>query len=87
VHPGGRAILDSIEVALELGPERLAASRRVLRDYGNMAGASVIFVLDEIRRCGDGEEWGVLIGFGPGITVETMVLNACNRQRETRNQG
>uniref|UniRef100_A0ACD6AE28 Uncharacterized protein n=1 Tax=Avena sativa TaxID=4498 RepID=A0ACD6AE28_AVESA len=81
MHPGGRAILDGIEAALELGPEKLAASRRVLRDYGNMSGASVIFVLDEIRRRGDGEEWGVLIGFGPGMTVETMVLRACDRPK------
>jgi predicted naringenin-chalcone synthase len=80
VHPGGRAILDSVEAALELEPEKLAASRRVLRDYGNMAGVSVIFVLDEIRRRSHGEEWGVLVGFGPGITVETMVLRACNRK-------
>uniref|UniRef100_A0ACD5ZK50 Uncharacterized protein n=1 Tax=Avena sativa TaxID=4498 RepID=A0ACD5ZK50_AVESA len=79
MHPGGRAILDGVEAALELGPEKLAASRWVLRDYGNMSGASVIFVLDEIRRQGHGEEWGVLIGFGPGMTVETMVLRACNR--------
>jgi bisdemethoxycurcumin synthase len=43
-----------------------------------MSGASVIFVLDELRRrCGmlDGD-FGVMLGFGPGFTVETMVLRA-----------
>jgi predicted naringenin-chalcone synthase len=82
VHPGIRAILDHIDRALPLEPRKLAASRTVLRDYGNMLGATVIFVLDEQRRRmeEDGEkgEWGVMMGFGPGFTIETMVLHATN---------
>ncbi|KAJ1275705.1 hypothetical protein BS78_05G156400 [Paspalum vaginatum] len=78
VHPGGPAILDGVEAALELEPEKLAASRRVLREYGNMSGASMIFVLDELRREELGGRSGVMLGLGPGITVETMVLrSAC----------
>jgi predicted naringenin-chalcone synthase len=49
VHPGGPAILDSIEAALALEPGKLTASRHVLREYGNMLGVSVIFVLDKLR--------------------------------------
>ncbi|KAE8800052.1 Chalcone synthase 2 [Hordeum vulgare] len=80
IHPGGRAILDHVEELLGLDAEKLAASRRVLREYGNMSGATVIFVLDELRRrMARGEEvaeWGVMVAFGPGITIETMVLHA-----------
>ncbi|KQK15944.1 bisdemethoxycurcumin synthase [Brachypodium distachyon] len=79
VHPGIRAILDQIDKALRLEPGKLAASFTVLREYGNMLGATVIFVLDEQRRRmeeEEGGEWGVLMGFGPGFTVETMVLRA-----------
>ncbi|KAJ1275709.1 hypothetical protein BS78_05G156800 [Paspalum vaginatum] len=87
VHPGGRAILDTYEAALGLEPRKLAASRHVLSEYGNMMGATVIFVLDEIRRrrCRrqDGAdedeedcEWGVMTGLGPGLTIETIVLHA-----------
>ncbi|KAK1680026.1 hypothetical protein QYE76_040874 [Lolium multiflorum] len=47
VHLGMRAILDHIDMALALEPWKLAASRTVLREYGNMLGAMVIFVLDE----------------------------------------
>lgn len=83
-HPGGRAILDSYEAALGLKPGKLAASRSVLSDYGNMAGATIIFVLDELRRRRDVEsshcEWGVLLGLGPGLTIETMVLRATTGQ-------
>uniref|UniRef100_M8BXL0 Chalcone synthase n=1 Tax=Aegilops tauschii TaxID=37682 RepID=M8BXL0_AEGTA len=85
VHPGSSAMLDHIVRALRLAPGKLAASRTVVREYGNMLGATVIFVLDEVRRQredpeGEGashdEDWGVMMGFGPGFTVETMLLHA-----------
>ena len=72
VHPGGRVILDSCETALALEAGKLAASRRVLSEYGNMGGVTIFFVLDEIRRRrhqdgGQKEggmvdcEWGVML--------------------------
>ncbi|CAD6256898.1 unnamed protein product [Miscanthus lutarioriparius] len=86
LHPGGRAILDSYEAALGLDPGKLAASRHVLSEYGNMIGATIIFVLDEIRRRrhDDGKDcqWGVMSGLGPGLTIETIVLHATGRQDE-----
>ncbi|KAL0911556.1 hypothetical protein M5K25_019705 [Dendrobium thyrsiflorum] len=84
-HPGGRAILDQLEERLRLRPEKLMASRHVLAEYGNMAGVSVHFILDEVRKrsvkegkmsTGEGFEWGVLLGLGPGITVETVLLRS-----------
>ncbi|XBI30976.1 hypothetical protein VPH35_054612 [Triticum aestivum] len=83
VHPGGRAILDKVEAALGLKPEKMRASRKVLAEYGNMGSACAWFVLDELRRwsaaegCstnGEGCEWGVLFGFGPGLTMDTVLL-------------
>ncbi|XP_037449453.1 bisdemethoxycurcumin synthase-like [Triticum dicoccoides] len=75
VHPGGRQILDNIDKVLKLEPEKLAASRHVLREYGNMSGATIVFVLDELRqRRSLLPEWGAMMAFGPGITIETMVL-------------
>lgn len=85
VHPGGPAILDQIEAALGLHPDKLRCSRHVLSEYGNMASACVLFVLHEMRTSsarrgeattGEGFEWGVLYGFGPGLTVETVLLRA-----------
>ncbi|GJN11832.1 hypothetical protein PR202_ga30059 [Eleusine coracana subsp. coracana] len=82
VHPGGRPILDNIETVLKLEPGKLAASRNVLREHGNMSGATIVFVLDELRRRKKEEgdhrlpEWGALMAFGPGITVETIVLRS-----------
>ncbi|XP_047947948.1 chalcone synthase-like [Salvia hispanica] len=84
-HPGGPAILEQIERGLGLKAEKLRVSRRVLREYGNVSSASVVFIMDEMRRSsaeeglsttGEGLDWGVLFGFGPGITVETVVLRS-----------
>ncbi|KAJ4838033.1 hypothetical protein Tsubulata_019511 [Turnera subulata] len=84
-HPGGPAILDQVEAKLQLKPEKLRATRQVLSDYGNMSSACVLFIMDEMRNksaqdglksTGEGLEWGVLFGFGPGLTVETVVLHS-----------
>ncbi|KAI3916970.1 hypothetical protein MKW98_014431 [Papaver atlanticum] len=84
-HPGGPAILDQVEAKLGLKEEKLKATRHVLSEYGNMSSACVPFILDEMRKksleegkstTGDGLEWGVLFGFGPGLTVETVVLHS-----------
>ncbi|XP_044475922.1 chalcone synthase 2-like [Mangifera indica] len=86
-HPGGPAILDQIEAKLGLEPEKLRATRHVLAEYGNMSSVTVLFVLDEMRKnsiengsktTGEGLEWGVLFGFGPGLTIETLVLHSIN---------
>ncbi|CAN6381405.1 unnamed protein product [Urochloa humidicola] len=82
MHPGGRAILDSYEAALGLEPEKLSASRHVLSEHGNVLGATIIFVLDELRRRGVDCEWGVMVAVGPGITIETMVLRASSSRDE-----
>ena len=84
-HPGGPAILDQVELKLGLNKEKLAASRHVLDQYGNMSSACVLFILDQVRRSsvsrgtattGEGHEWGVLLGFGSGLTCETVVLRS-----------
>lgn len=48
VHPGGRAILDKVRDALDLDEAQLGASRSVLREYGNMSSATILFVLKEM---------------------------------------
>ena len=75
VHPGGRAILDRLEEGLGLPPEALAASRDVLRRYGNMSSATVLFVLAELlAQPGPLGEPIVAMAFGPGLTVASGLL-------------
>ncbi|XP_024025578.1 chalcone synthase 2 [Morus notabilis] len=84
-HPGGAAILRAIEEKAELKKEKLKDTWNVWSEYGNMSSATVFFILNQMRKrslaekkstTGDGLEWGVLLGFGPGLTVETVVLQS-----------
>lgn len=78
VHPGGRAVLDRVESGLELAPETLAVSRAVLRDYGNMSSATILFILHALltgEALTDGEAIATL-AFGPGLTMEAALLTA-----------
>ncbi|MGC1361546.1 MAG: type III polyketide synthase [Silvibacterium sp.] len=72
VHPGGRTILDAVGEGLELAPEKLAPSRSVLRRFGNMSSATVMFVLQDMMREAEPGQRGCAMSFGPGLTAETM---------------
>jgi predicted naringenin-chalcone synthase len=76
IHPGGRAILDKIQSGLELNNGALDTSREVLRQFGNMSSATILFVLDKIRSAPGSTPGEVVfaMAFGPGLTVETAVL-------------
>ena len=80
-HPGGPVILDQVEAKLQLEKEKMRATRHILSEFGNMSSACVLFIMDEMRKrsaeqgkatTGEGLEWGVLFGFGPGLTVESL---------------
>ncbi|KAK2985977.1 hypothetical protein RJ640_026454 [Escallonia rubra] len=84
-HPGGPAILDQVEEKLALKINKLRPTRHVLSEYGNMSSAGVFFIMDEMRKSstkeglkttGEGLEWGVLLGFGPGITIDAVILHS-----------
>jgi len=74
VHPGGRTVLDAVEHAFHLAPHALAASREVLRAYGNMSSATVMFVIERMLREGSGARLGCGMSFGPGLVAETMLF-------------
>lgn len=76
VHPGGPSILDAIRGKLELTDEQMALSWKALRNHGNCSSATVLLMLDELLRSGQAKpgEWGVMMAFGPGLTLETCLL-------------
>jgi predicted naringenin-chalcone synthase len=75
-HPGGRKILEAFERTVALPKDALAASRKVLRDHGNLSSATVLYILDEHLRRGVARagERGLLIAFGPGFGAELLLL-------------
>ncbi|RLK46610.1 type III polyketide synthase [Microbacterium telephonicum] len=76
VHPGGRSILDRVESAFALPAAALAPSRDVLRRYGNMSSATVLFILQRVladTTARDGSRV-LALAFAPGLTVESALL-------------
>ncbi|WP_309066370.1 type III polyketide synthase [Microbacterium sp.] len=76
IHPGGRSILDHVQSGLALADEQLTPARDVLRDYGNMSSATVLFVLRALLdddRVLEGERVSAM-AFGPGLTAESALL-------------
>jgi len=75
LHSAGRRVLDRVRGLLDLDESALAHSRAVLRGYGNMSSATILFVLEHaLRREGVPGEWGVMVGLGPGFAAEGALL-------------
>lgn len=75
VHPGGKKILQNIELILRPYGKQLADSRQVLRQYGNMSSATVLFILQRfLEKSIQPGEKGIILGFGPGLTASAMLL-------------
>jgi predicted naringenin-chalcone synthase len=76
IHPGGPKILRVLGKQLALQPAQLRASWDVLTNAGNCASATVLLVLENIIRVDKPRrgEYGVLLAFGPGLTIEGAVV-------------
>jgi predicted naringenin-chalcone synthase len=78
VHPGGKSIVDKVAASLALDKDQVSASREILRRFGNMSSATILFVLQEIlHRPGAANPEGIFaMAFGPGLAVEMALLQA-----------
>ncbi len=77
VHPGGKKILRVIEECLNIPKEKNQYAHHVLKNYGNMSSPTIIFVLQHIVQSLTHEDINKTIlsfAFGPGITMESMLL-------------
>lgn len=77
IHPGGRKILESIEQELGLTKDQNEPAYHVLKNFGNMSSPTILFVLREIvkkvKPLDNGEDI-LCFAFGPGLTLESMIL-------------
>lgn len=76
IHPGGRKILEAAESALGITSGDNQFGYDILRDYGNMSSATILFVLKKLLDDPHAIEGENILGFafGPGLTVESMIL-------------
>lgn len=74
-HPGGRKIVQTVEELFgELG-KNIDDTREVLRAYGNMSSATVLYVLERFmnKNIKTGEQ-GLMLSFGPGFSAQRVLL-------------
>jgi predicted naringenin-chalcone synthase len=75
LHSAGRRVLDRVRALLDLDEDALGHARAVLREYGNMSSATILFVLERaLRREGAPGEWALMVGLGPGFAAEGALL-------------
>ncbi len=74
-HPGGAKVILAIEEALDLASGALDHERDVLRDYGNMSSATVLFVLERLIQKSLPART-VLTAMGPGFTASCVALKS-----------
>lgn len=75
MHPAGPKVLEFVAEALELTRQQLAPSWKVLKDYGNMSSATVLFVLADMMRAPPAchGDLGLILAFGPGLSGEIIL--------------
>ncbi len=81
IHPGGKKILEVIERELGLTKDQNRSAYEVLRQYGNMSSPTVLFVINDLCKNLNGVDGGKKIlsfAFGPGLTLESMLLQIEN---------
>ena len=77
IHPGGKKILRVIEDELKIDRTANRFAHEVLKDYGNMSSPTIIFVLKNLLEQLSKKDQGkkvLSIAFGPGLTLESMLL-------------
>lgn len=84
IHPGGIKILQACEDALAISKEKTKYSYEVLRNFGNMSSATILFVLksiwDDVKPLVDHNKTIFSCAFGPGLTLESMLLTINNAE-------
>ena len=76
LHSAGRRVIERAQRRLGLPDAALVHARRVLRHYGNMSSATVLFVLQDLLETAKPRpgEWGLMVALGPGFAAEGALL-------------
>lgn len=74
-HPGGRKILETVEELFGSMGKNIDDTKEVLRLYGNMSSATVLYVLERFmdKKLKKGE-YGLMLSFGPGFSAQRVLL-------------
>jgi predicted naringenin-chalcone synthase len=74
IHPGGKQILQKVEEAFGIEKSQNLPSHETLKSFGNMSSATILFVLKKWLIDAHPKGDILAMGFGPGLTLETLLL-------------
>jgi predicted naringenin-chalcone synthase len=74
-HPGGKKIIQTVEDLFSGLGKNIDDTKEVLRLYGNMSSATVLYVLERImdNKPRKGTK-GLMLSFGPGFSAQRVLL-------------
>jgi alkylresorcinol/alkylpyrone synthase len=74
-HPGGKKIITTVEDLFSGLGKNIDDTKEVLKQYGNMSSATVLYVLEQIMdRNPKAGEKGLMLSFGPGFSAQRVLL-------------
>lgn len=74
-HPGGKKIIQTVEELFDGLGKNIDGTKEVLRKYGNMSSATVLYVLEQLMDENPKEgEKGLMLSFGPGFSAQRVLL-------------
>jgi predicted naringenin-chalcone synthase len=74
-HPGGKKIVQTIEEMFGSLGKNIDITKAVLKEYGNMSSATVLYVLERFIDQGvEKGDIGLMLSFGPGFTAQRLLL-------------
>lgn len=74
-HPGGKKIVQTVENLFGILGKDINDTKEVLRLYGNMSSATVLFVLERfMKKSPRKNDQGLMLSFGPGFSAQKILL-------------
>ncbi|HNF44028.1 MAG TPA: 3-oxoacyl-[acyl-carrier-protein] synthase III C-terminal domain-containing protein, partial [Ferruginibacter sp.] len=74
-HPGGRKIIQTVEELFGSLGKNIDDTKEILRQYGNMSSATVLYVLERfLDKDIPAGDTGLMLSFGPGFSAQSILL-------------
>ncbi len=74
-HPGGKKIIKTVEDLFDHLGKNIEDTKAVLKEYGNMSSATVLYVLERFMDQNPSVgETGLMLSFGPGFSAQRILL-------------
>ncbi len=74
-HPGGKKIVQTVEDLFSDLGKNIDDTKEVLRLYGNMSSATVLYVLERFMDSyPEKGSKGLMLSFGPGFSAQRVLL-------------